>query len=181
MGTYLETARLILRHFTAADAALLVALDSDPEVMAFLTNGKPTSRAEIEERVLPGFMRDYPDLGTFAAFDRGSGAFTGWFAMTPVKAGDRSEAELGYRLRKRFWGHGYATEGSRALIGKAFAELGVERVRAETMAVNTRSRRVMEKSGLRYVRTFFADFDDPIPGTEKGEVEYAVTRAEWRP
>ncbi len=141
--------------------------------MAFLSNGKPTPRAEIEERVLPGFMRDYPDLGAFAALEKGSGAFAGWFALT----GDRSAAELGYRLRKEFWGRGYATEGSRALIAKAFTELGVERVWAQTMAVNTRSRRVMEKSGLRYVRTFFMDFDDPIPGTEKkGEVEYAITR-----
>jgi RimJ/RimL family protein N-acetyltransferase len=66
--------------------------------------------------------------------------------------------------------------GSRALIAKAFAELGVERVWAQTMAVTVRSRRVLEKSGLTYGRTFFMDSDDPIPGTEKGEVEYAVTR-----
>ncbi len=140
--------------------------------MAFLTNGKPTPRAEIEERVLPGFMRDYPDLGVFAAFLRETGAFAGWFEI----AGDRSAAELGYRLRKEFWGRGLATEGSRALIAKAFDELGVERVWAQTMAVNTRSRRVMEKSGLTHVRTFFPHFDDPIPGSESGEVEYAITR-----
>ena len=44
------------------------------------------------------------------------------------------------------------------------------------MAVNLASRRVMEKSGLRYVRRFNLDFDDPLPGTEQGEVEYALTR-----
>ncbi len=93
---------------------------------------------------------------------------------------DPAGAELGYRLRRDAWGHGYATEGSRALIAKGFGELGLSRIWAQTMAVNTRSRRVLEKSGLRYVRTFFMDFDDPIPGTEKGEVEYAITRSEWR-
>jgi RimJ/RimL family protein N-acetyltransferase len=55
----------------------------------------------------------------------------------------------------------------------------VARVRAETMVVNVASRRVMEKAGLRYVRTFHQEWPDPIPGDEEGDVEYALTRAEW--
>jgi RimJ/RimL family protein N-acetyltransferase len=74
---------------------------------------------------------------------------------------------------------GYATEGSRALIDKGFADFGIERVNAETMAVNVGSRRVMEKAGLRCVRTFHADWPVRIPGDEEGDVEYAITRAEW--
>ena len=77
------------------------------------------------------------------------------------------------------WGRGYASEGSRALIGKGFAELGVRRVVAETMAVNAASRRVLEKAGLRLVRTFHQPWPEPIPGDEHGDVEYALTRAEW--
>ena len=65
------------------------------------------------------------------------------------------------------------------MIRKGFTELGVRRVFAETMAVNLASRRVMEKSGLEYVRTFHQDWPDPIAGTEHGEVEYALTRAAW--
>jgi RimJ/RimL family protein N-acetyltransferase len=87
--------------------------------------------------------------------------------------------ELGYRLRRDSWGKGYATEGSIALIRKGFTELGVHRVFAETMAVNVGSRRVMEKAGLRYVRTFHQDWPERIPGDEHGDVEYALTRAEW--
>jgi RimJ/RimL family protein N-acetyltransferase len=86
---------------------------------------------------------------------------------------------LGYRLRRSTWGKGYATEGSRALVRKAFEELAVQRVFAETMAVNLASRRVMEKAGLRFVRTFHLTWDDPIPGTEHGEVEYELTAADW--
>ena len=74
---------------------------------------------------------------------------------------------------------GYATEGSRALVDKAFAELGARRVHASTMAVNTGSRRVMEKAGLRFVRTFVADWPVRIEGDEDGDVEYAITREEW--
>ena len=47
------------------------------------------------------------------------------------------------------------------------------------MAVNTGSRRVMEKSGLRFVRTFHADWPVRIPGDEHGDVEYSITRIEW--
>ncbi|HZA85928.1 MAG TPA: GNAT family protein, partial [Acidimicrobiales bacterium] len=60
-----------------------------------------------------------------------------------------------------------------------FAELGVDRVYASTMMVNTASRRVMEKAGLRYVRTFHADWPVKIPGDEEGDVEYAIDRAQW--
>ncbi|MGX1810916.1 GNAT family N-acetyltransferase [Nocardia sp. NPDC055321] len=65
------------------------------------------------------------------------------------------------------------------MIRKGFTELGVERVWAQTMAVNIGSRRVMEKAGLTYVRTFHQHFDDPLPGTEHGEVEYELHRADW--
>src|SRR5918994_99558 len=69
--------------------------------------------------------------------------------------------------------------GVKRLIDKAFAELGVDRVYASTMMVNTASRRVMEKAGLRYVRTFHADWPVKIPGDEEGDVEYAIERAQW--
>jgi RimJ/RimL family protein N-acetyltransferase len=82
-------------------------------------------------------------------------------------------------LKRSAWGKGYATEGSRALIDNAFGELGARRVYAETMAVNTASRRVMEKAGLKFVRSFLQPWPDPIPGDEHGDVEYALTREEW--
>lgn len=57
--------------------------------------------------------------------------------------------------------------------------MGVRRVWAETMTVNDRSRRVMAKAGLRYVRTFHLQWGDPIPGAEHGEVEYELRVEEW--
>ena len=77
------------------------------------------------------------------------------------------------------WGHGYATEGSRALVRKAFTELGARRVYATTMVVNFGSWRVMEKAGLRRVRLFHQPWPDRIEGEEHGDVEYALTRDEW--
>ena len=103
----------------------------------------------------------------------------GWFHFRPAAIDRPTEVELGYRLRKSFWGRGYATEGSRALINKGFAELGVQRVVAFTMVVHVASRRVMEKAGLRLVRTFHQPWPDYIEGEEEGDVEYALLRSEW--
>jgi hypothetical protein len=66
-----------------------------------------------------------------------------------------------------------------ALIDKGFSELGVQRVVASTIVVNVASRRVMEKAGLRFVRTFHQPWPDYIDGEEEGDVEYALRRSEW--
>ncbi|MFJ2034050.1 GNAT family N-acetyltransferase [Streptosporangium sp. NPDC087985] len=180
MQIFLETDRLTLRRFTEADEDNLFELNGDPEVMRFLNGGRPTPRDEIRNEVLPAFLGYYErfdGFGFWAAVERFTGQFLGWFHFRPREDG---EIELGYRLRRSAWGKGYATEGSRALIRKGFTELGVERVVAETMAVNLGSRRVMEKSGLTFVRTFHQDWPDLIEGSEHGEVEYALTRADWQ-
>jgi len=181
MQIVLETARLLLRRFTEADVDNLFDLDSDPDVMRFLT-GKPTPRDVIHNETLPGILHYYERFegyGSWATIEKSSGDFLGWFALRPADGASPDDVELGYRLRTSAWGKGYATEGSRALIRKGFTELGVRRVWAQTMAVNARSRRVMEKTGLSYMRTFHQEFDDPLPGTEHGEVEYALTKADW--
>lgn len=182
MRAYLETERLILREFTRDDVDLVEDLDSDPEVMFFITGGRITPRAEIEDDILPAWLAYYerwPGYGFWAALERGSGEFLGWFHLRPAPGGAADEPELGYRLRRAHWRKGYATEGSKALVDKAFRELGATRVWAGTMVVNTGSRRVMEKAGLRQVRVFHQDWPDRIPGDEHGDVEYALTREEW--
>ncbi len=181
MSTFLETDRLVLRAFTTADADHLLALDSDPEVMRFINGGRPTSREAIETRVLPRLLHDYPCWGTrgYWAAEEESGTFLGWFEFRPLDEHSGAVVELGYRLNRSAWGHGYATEGSRALIHKGFTDLAVERVTANTMAVNTRSRRVMVKSGLSFLRNFTGDWPEAIEGSEHGELEYALTRTEW--
>jgi RimJ/RimL family protein N-acetyltransferase len=182
MDVFLETDRLLLRRFTEADVELLVELDSDPAVMRYLGNGRPTPRHVLEQETLPRVLRHHDRIGGpafWAAFERDTGDFLGWFELQPAGPDGPDEAELGYRLRRPAWGKGYASEGARALVDHGFAEWGLRRIVATTMAVNAASRRVMEKAGLRYIRTFHESWPDPIPGTEHGEVEYAVTRAEW--
>jgi RimJ/RimL family protein N-acetyltransferase len=182
MQVFLETERLVLRRFTEDDVDNLVELDGDPDVMRYINGGRPTPREEIEQDVLPAFLAYYERFtgyGFWAAVEKATGQFAGWHHFRPPPDARPGEVELGYRLRKSAWGQGYATEGSRALIQKGFAELGVQRVVASTMVVNVASRRVLEKAGLRFVRTFHQPWPDYIEGQEHGDVEYALLRSEW--
>ncbi len=183
VNTYLETERLALRRFTADDADLLIELDSDPAVMRYLSGGEPTAPEVVRNGHLPNILAGYEkwggNFGLFAAHEKDSDAFIGWFCLRPEPGGPLDEVELGYRLRRAAWGKGYGTEGSRALIRKGFTELGVRRVFASTMAVNLASRRVMEKAGLTLVRTFHQEWPYVIEGEEHGDVEYALTNADW--
>jgi RimJ/RimL family protein N-acetyltransferase len=181
MRIVLETERLTLRQFTEADVGNLFDLNSDPEVMRYLNGGKPASRENIRDEIIPfhlGAYERFPGFGTWAAQATATGDFLGWFHFRVVAG---QGIDLGYRLHRRAWNKGYATEGSRALVSKGFTSLGVERVFGHTMAVNLASRRVLEKSGLVLVRTFPYQGTDVIEGCEQGEVEYALRRADWRP
>jgi RimJ/RimL family protein N-acetyltransferase len=182
MHIILETPRLALRQFTGDDVDNLFRLNGDPEVMRYLTGGRPTPREEIRDQIIPFHLAVYDRLdrlGTWAAESTATGEFLGWFHFRPGHGTDITSIDLGYRLRRSVWNKGYATEGSRALIDLGFTGLGVERVFAHTMTVNIASRRVLEKCGLTLVRTTAYEGADVIEGAEHGEVEYALTKPEW--
>jgi RimJ/RimL family protein N-acetyltransferase len=184
MSIRLETSRMLLRPFDAADVDDLAVLHGDPAVMRYIDDGRPVPRPVVEDETLPALLREYRQLpdgfGRFAAVEKATDTFLGWFSLRPASTrGLAGGTELGYRLRTVCWGRGYATEGARALVDSAFADLGVDRVVATTMTVNVASRRVLEKAGLRLVRTFFEEWPEYIEGAEHGDVEYELTRAAW--
>jgi RimJ/RimL family protein N-acetyltransferase len=92
-------------------------------------------------------------------------------------------------MRRAAWGRGYATEGARALIHRGFSELGVQRVVATTYQDNLASRRVMEKVGMRLVRSYRLTPEDLLAADtfdgasqdmwDGDDVEYALERADW--
>ena len=179
----LESARLRLRRFTAADLDLLVELDSDPEVMRWISYGVPTPRERYEHEILPRWFAQYqatPLLGYWAAESRDDGAFVGWFHLRPDRIDD-GEQELGYRLRRAAWGQGLATEGSVPLLDHGFRRVGTDRISARTLAGNHASQRVMQKCGLRYERDFVYP-EDVIAGRSERErtaVKYSLGREDW--
>jgi len=190
LDIFLESERLILRRFTPDDVDNLFELDSDPEVMRYLTGGPGTPREEIERDCIPAYLNYYEQFegyGFWVALEKSTGNFLGWFHFRPGPSDRIDQPELGYRLRKSAWGKGYATEGSQALIDKGFTELGVQRVIASTYQDNAGSRRVMEKCGLRLIRSYHLMPDElremfgiADPEFFNGDdVEYAITKSEW--
>lgn len=184
MTAFLETDRLLLRQFTEDDADLLFALDSDPDVMRHVgPYGLPDSEAyrqHIRKNFLPYYAK-YEGYGFWAVIEKAGGAFIGWLTLRPAldyrfaREADfgPEDFELGYRLRKAAWGKGYATEAARALVRKAFTELGMTRVVAAALATNLASIRVMEKVGLEQVGQFI------LPGYDPPAVKYALSREEF--
>lgn len=182
MSIFLQTPRLVLRPFAKTDLDELAALDSDAEVMRHIDGSRGADRATIREHVLPRLLHEHAGIGTrgyWAAHERRSGRFLGWFEFRPLVDDSALVVELGYRLRKGAWGRGYATEGARALIDKGFTELGVHEVTASTRTVDTASRAVLEKLGMTYIRSYFGDRPALIEGSEHGDVEYILTRTTW--
>ncbi|HEY0166294.1 MAG TPA: GNAT family N-acetyltransferase [Jatrophihabitans sp.] len=180
----LRTRRLSLVPLAEEHLDYEVELDSDPEVMRYLGNGTARTRADVlrYHRARLAAAELVPGLGFWVGLHDGD--FVGWWLLEPPQRADQGpvegQAELGYRLLRRHWRQGFASEGARELLRHGFTDLGLRRIFAETMAVNEASRATMTSIGLRHVRTFHADWDEPIPGAEHGEVEYAITREQWQ-
>jgi RimJ/RimL family protein N-acetyltransferase len=174
MNTYLETERLSLRQLTEDDADRLWELDSDPAVTRY-THTQPADREVYRHRILSTYAElynRYPGYGYWAAIEKATGDFIGWFHLRPA-VDNPAEIDLGYRLRQAAWGKGYATEGARALVRKAFVELGAPCVTANALAANVASIRVMEKVGLRLARTYV------FAGSGQLAVQYALRKEEF--
>jgi RimJ/RimL family protein N-acetyltransferase len=104
MRIILETPRLVMREFSEDDVDNLFDLNSDPEVMRYLTGGRPTPREEIRDRIIPFHLAVYDRLnrlGTWAAESTATGEFLGWFHFRPGPGGDITNIDLGYRLRRQ--------------------------------------------------------------------------------
>jgi len=178
----LRTNRIELAPLADQHLELEIELDSDPEVLRYLNPGART-RAEVHEahRHRIAAAGTVPGLGFWVGFV--DGAFVGWWILQPPEGPDQpygsDQADLGYRILRRHWRRGFASEGSRELMRYGFIDIGLRRIFAQTLAVNIPSQAVMTSLGMHYVRGFPADYPQGIPGVEHGEVEYAITRDEW--
>ena len=192
MQVLCRTDRLVLRRFERSDVENLWTLYGDPAVMRFIC--LPTiSRSEFETRVVPELLAEYERYQHFGywAAETTSGEFVGRVGLHPSTPTDdglwehttsdhTSLVTLGYRIRRAAWGNGYATEAGRALVRRAFTDLGAAEIRATTMAVNVGSRRVLAKLGFQHVGTVHLDWPEPLEGNEHGDVIYRLDPERWR-
>ncbi len=154
----MESQRLRFRPFLASDAARLQELDGDPEVMRYVGHGLGSLEAYQQQidQVFRPQETARTGLGFWAAEERVSGQFIGWFHLRPAEGFQYAdiagyapgEVDLGFRLRRAIWGQGYATEGAGYLVEQGFAHRGITRVVACVMVSNQGSIRVLEKLGF---------------------------------
>lgn len=154
-----ETDRMVLRRASWPDVDDVVALTTDAEVMGF-DDSPPLTPARVLAEEMPRLMAHQQrtnQLGFWVARERATGAFLGWFMMTPVTTRDGAKGDaananravrLGYRLRRRAWDQDYGTEGMLRLIEMARAA-EMSTVIASTPAGNRAAGRVMQRAGLQ--------------------------------
>jgi len=142
----LETDRMILRPPKPEDEYFFYHLNKDEEVMRYI---RPTMDREQSKAYFQQACEITTDqIGYKIAIDKSSAEFVGWFMLKPFE--DPIKMEFGYRLMKRFWGQGLATEGSKVMKNYAFSELKLDQLVAVTHPDNEASVNVLHKVGFEY-------------------------------
>jgi RimJ/RimL family protein N-acetyltransferase len=152
MGIFLETKRLILKTTELSDFDNLLVLRSDPDVMKYIGDG--TTHTEEQVKRFLSLAIPYQEkhgIGFCMVFEKESGNFIGQAGLFHIGYDDtQPEIEIAYRLHKKFWGKGYATELAKALIHWGFQHLPVNKLIAAVDPDNTASQKVLKKAGLDY-------------------------------
>ena len=157
-GDRIETARLVLRRWVDADREPFAALNADPLVMRYFP--APLSR-EQSDRMVDRIEEMFDQLGFGLWAIEVQGEFLGFTGLAPLNSQVPHEGiEVGWRLARSAWGHGYATEAARASVAYGFDQAGLDEIVSVTAVVNAPSRAVMERLGM--VRDPADDFDHPV-------------------
>ncbi|QNL21471.1 GNAT family N-acetyltransferase [Hyphobacterium sp. CCMP332] len=160
MKFLIETERLLLRDIKPGDKEDMFRLHSHPEVQKY-TGEAPMDSIEAMEEAIKTRSADYKKFGygRWATFIKEGMHFIGWSGLAYLPEFD--EIDLGYRFLPEYWGKGYATEASQAILQYGFNTLQLKRIIAIAMKENKASIRVMEKVGMKFEK--YAPYE---PGSE---------------
>ena len=152
----IETERLFLREITLNDKEEMLRLHSNPDVQKYTGESLIESLEEME-LIIEQRIRDYKKYGygRWATFLKNDMHFIGWSGLAYLPEFD--EIDLGYRFLPEFWGKGYATEASHAILEYGFNTLELKRIIAIAMKDHKASIRVMEKVGMEFEK--FAPYE----------------------
>jgi RimJ/RimL family protein N-acetyltransferase len=172
-----STARLILRRPEEPDIEPLMAMDADPEVMRYIGTGAvraPDPEAAVQSVARWRKQWDEHGYGLCSVIIRETGDYAGWVTLaSPVFLPEILPAvEIGWRMPREHWGHGYATEAARELLRFGFTGAGLDRIVSIRDIDNLRSGRVMDKLGLRY------ELRTTVPATGQVVAVHAITKQE---
>jgi RimJ/RimL family protein N-acetyltransferase len=173
------TERLRLRAWRAPDYEPFAALNADPKVMRYFPSVQGRAESDAFAERIESRMAEL-GYGLWALEPIATGSFIGFTGLNPMPADvpGAGGIEVGWRLAASAWGHGYATEAGRAALAVAFDQAAYDEVWSITATVNTPSRAVMERLGLRHVATQKHPALDPASPISE-HVFYRITRAEY--
>jgi RimJ/RimL family protein N-acetyltransferase len=181
----IATERLLLRRWRPEDRAPFAAMNADPEVMAYFPS---TLDAEASDRIIERAeaLFDRRGFGWWAVEVPGRAEFIGFVGLglaVPLPGRPEESIEVGWRLDRPYWGRGYASEAARAAVSDGFDRLAVREIIAYTARDNRRSRRVMERIGMRRdpsdPRGTFDHPGLPVDHPLRPHVLYRASAGEW--
>lgn len=161
MNIIAETERLIIRELLPTDIDGMFELDSDPEVHRYLGNEPVTDKKQALE-VIHFIRQQYVDngIGRWAIIDKKTNDFVGWTGLkfvTELTNNHKNFYDLGYRLIKRYWGKGIASETALISLSYAFDILHASEVYAMADCENDGSNKILNKTGFTFIETFDLD------------------------
>lgn len=175
MRKAIETKRLVFRPIIASDLQGMFELDSDPEVHRYLGK-KPIQTVEDAKSVIKYIHSQYEKdgIGRWAVIDKSTNEFVGWAGIKYEREvrDEMDYYDLGYRLKKKFWGRGIATEAAKVFLDFGFSEMQLNIMYAGAHIDNIASNKVLQKTGFKYLETFEYD----------GESHhwYSIDKADWQ-
>jgi len=179
----IRTDRLLLRRWRQADRGPFAAMNADPAVMEHMQGALASDRSDaFLDRIEQQW--DEHGWGLWAVEVPEEAPFVGYVGLWPAEYVAEGMVEVGWRLAREHWGHGYATEAAREALRFGFEVLHLREIVSFTVPQNERSWRVMERIGL--VRDPGGDFDHPnVDGHTHPHlvrhILYRLRREEWRP
>ncbi len=146
---FIETPRLILRDWLTDDDKPFIDLNSDAEVMQFFPSVKTADETREQITRIKSHIKQH-GFGFFAMERKDNGEFIGFTGlMRPAfEAHFTPCVEIGWRLNKKSWGYGYATEAGRACLEFGFEDLKFDKIYSFTAVQNIPSEKVMQRIGM---------------------------------
>lgn len=176
----LRTQRLVVRPYTADDFDFLVELESDPDVLRYVSwppRDAVQVRASLEKKVRQTGLREEGDDLTLLVLLAASGARVGDIQLTWTSR-EHHQGEIGFITHPEHAGHGYATEAAELVVGLGFEVLRLHRIVASLDRRNAASARVVQRLGMRQEACLRQNAFRKGEWTD--EAIYAVLAEEWR-
>ena len=160
MQIVFETPRLILGQFTEDDAALILDLNSDPEIVKYVHEPVLTSEEQAKKIIIDIILPQYKNnLGRWATYTKDNNEFIGWCGLKYRPELD--EIDLGYRFKRSAWGKGFATEAAKHTLTYGLNDLNLKLITGRAHIENLASIKVLEKIGMHFISEGIVD-DCPV-------------------